>query len=75
MHPVIDVLSVMNQGGQTSRWVVVCSVKLNRKMSTPKRDRFALMTLYYSLTQFQTTVIYLHELAAFYSKLAIQLLH
>ena len=55
---MIDVLSGMNQGGQSSCWAVVCSVKLNRKMSALKDDKFVLMALYL-LTQFQTTVSYL----------------
>ena len=42
-HPVVDLLSGRNQGGQTSRWAVACSVKLNRKMS--KKDCVALMLL------------------------------
>ena len=67
---MIDVLSGMNQGGQTSCWAIVCSVKLNRKMSTPKGDKFVLMTLYL-LTQFQSTVIYLQhtDLTAFQLKI------
>ena len=43
-HPVIDVFSRINQGGQTSWWAIVCSVKLNTKISM-KDDNFALMTL------------------------------
>ena len=32
-HPVLDPLSRINQGGQASRWAVVCSVRLIRVRS------------------------------------------
>ena len=31
-HPVLDVLSGMNQGGQRCRWAVGCDVKLDSRM-------------------------------------------
>ena len=41
-HPVLDVLSGMNQGGQTS-WTVACSVKFSRKRS--RENQVAFMAL------------------------------
>ena len=72
-HPLLDLLSGMNQGGHTSCWAIFCSVKLNRAMSK-KDNKSPLMTLYYSLlTQFQLSTCYQTQLLLFNSKLAIQL--
>jgi len=46
-YPVLDLLPGTGQGGQTSRWGVACSVKLNRKIS--KKNCIAFMLYSYSI--------------------------
>ena len=43
-HPVLDVLSGMNQGGQTS-WVVACSVKFSSRRSRENQVAFIALNL------------------------------
>ena len=42
-HPVLDVLSGMNQGGQTS-WAVACAVKLSSRRSREGQVAFITLT-------------------------------